>query len=47
MDHDQAKENWSRGANRNPGCSCDPWRYNPRYPKPTNPDCQQHGNQRT
>ena len=43
MDHDQAKENWARGANRVPGCSCPPWRYSPRHPKPSAPDCPQHG----
>jgi len=43
MDHDRAKENWSRGNNKTPGCSCPPWRYNPRYPRPTNPDCKIHG----
>jgi hypothetical protein len=45
MDHDQAKENWSRGTNRAPGCDCPAWRYSPRHPKPTNPDCEQHGEQ--
>jgi hypothetical protein len=41
MDHDHLKENWSRATNRY--CDCPAWRYNPRYPKPTNPNCQQHG----
>ncbi len=41
MDHDQAKENWSRVTNRY--CDCPAWRYSPRHPKPTNPDCAQHG----
>lgn len=45
MDHDRHKENWSRGNNPQPGCNCLPWRYQPRYPKPTNPDCPQHGTQ--
>ena len=43
MDHDSAKENWSRATNRYPGCTCPTWRYNPRHPKPTNPDCSKHG----
>lgn len=42
-DHDHAKENWSRGNNKQPGCSCPGWRYNPRYERPTDPDCEQHG----
>lgn len=29
--------------NPNPGCSCPPWRYNPRFPRPTNPECLKHG----
>lgn len=43
MDHDRVKENWSRVTNRYPGCSCLPWRYSPRHPRPTDPDCPQHG----
>jgi hypothetical protein len=38
---------WNRRTNSYPGCSCPPWRYHPRYPKPTNPDCQLHGETRT
>ena len=34
---------WTRRTNRYAGCTCPPWRYSPRHPKPTNPDCQQHG----
>lgn len=34
---------WARRTNSYPGCSCPPWRYNPRHPKPTNPDCLEHG----
>ncbi|MEO5317611.1 hypothetical protein PV761_03320 [Arthrobacter sp. CC3] len=34
---------WTRRTNQYPGCCCPPWRYNPRHPKPTNPDCPQHG----
>jgi hypothetical protein len=34
---------WVRPTNVYAGCSCPPWRYNPRHPKPTNPDCTQHG----
>ena len=41
MDHDAAKENWARGANRY--CECEPWRYNPRIVRPTEPTCPQHG----
>lgn len=29
-----------------PGCTCPPWRYHPRHPKPTNPDCPTHGEMR-
>ena len=48
MDHDNKKENWARGNNKQPGCSCPPWRYTPRHTRPTNPDCREHGtNQRT
>ena len=36
---------WHRPTNRYPGCTCPPWRYNPMYPKPTNPDCPRHGEQ--
>ena len=43
MDHDDRKENWSRTTNHYAGCSCPAWRYNPRCPKPTNPQCPEHG----
>jgi len=43
MDHDQARENWSRGNNKQPGCNCPPWRYSPVHPRPTNPECKIHG----
>lgn len=43
MDHDYRKENWLRGNNKTPGCTCPPWRYTPRHPKPTNPGCPTHG----
>lgn len=43
MDHDRDAESWTRQPNRNPGCNCQPWRYNPRYIRPTNPDCPTHG----
>lgn len=45
MDHDRAKENWTRQPNRNPGCACPPWRYTPQYNhlRETNPACPQHG----
>lgn len=45
MDHDHMKENWSRTTNRQPGCTCPPWRYSPRVAvlRPTNPDCPKHG----
>lgn len=29
--------------NPQPNCSCPKWRYNPRYPRPTDPECKQHG----
>jgi len=47
MDHDCDKENWSRSTNRYPGCTCPPWRYNPRHPKSTNPECETHGMSQT
>ncbi|QWY84250.1 hypothetical protein QEO77_gp53 [Arthrobacter phage Zaheer] len=34
---------WNRPTNTYPDCKCPPWRYNPRHPRPTNPDCQIHG----
>lgn len=34
---------WNRRTNTYPGCTCPPARYNPRHPKPTNPDCPTHG----
>ena len=34
---------WNRRTNTYVGCSCEPWRYNPAQPKPTNPLCPQHG----
>lgn len=45
MDHDRAKENWSRATNRYAGCTCPPWRYSPahNHKRPTNPDCKEHG----
>jgi hypothetical protein len=43
MDHDCDKENWSRPTNRYTGCVCPAWRYNPSHPKPTDPNCQLHG----
>lgn len=43
MNHDAGKENWSRGANRY--CACPASRYNPRQPKPTEPNCPEHGEQ--
>lgn len=36
-----AKDFWNRKTNVY--CACPPWRYNPRQPKPTNPDCRVHG----
>lgn len=39
-----ALSHWERKTNRYPGCTCPPWRYHPRYPKPTDPDCPEHGN---
>jgi hypothetical protein len=38
---------WNRPTNSYAGCSCPPWRYNPRFPHPTNPDCELHGETRT
>lgn len=38
-----AESIWKRRTNRYTGCTCPPWRYNPRHPKPTNPDCPEHG----
>ena len=38
-----AESFWVRKTNRYAGCTCPPWRYNPRYPKPTSPDCAEHG----
>jgi hypothetical protein len=46
MNHDRNVENWSRQPNRQPGCSCQPWRYSPFAPRPTNPDCPEHGETR-
>ena len=43
MDHDDRAENWARRTNTYPGCTCPAWRYSPRHPKPTNPDCKMHG----
>jgi hypothetical protein len=34
---------WDRPTNHYPGCTCPPWRYNPRHTRPTNPDCTEHG----
>lgn len=34
---------WVRRTNTYAGCTCPAWRYSPRHPKPTNPDCPQHG----
>lgn len=45
MDYDRDAENWTRAPNRNPGCTCPPWRYNPRHIRPTNPNCPAHGEQ--
>lgn len=42
MDHDYRKENWLRGNNKQPGCTCPPWRYTPRQIRPTSPDCPEH-----
>lgn len=39
-----ALSHWERKTNQYPGCTCPPWRYHPRYPKPTDPDCPEHGN---
>lgn len=47
MNHDHMAENWSRRTNTYPDCHCLPWRYNPRHPKPTNPDCPTHGSKET
>ena len=43
MDHDAAKENWARGANRY--CDCPPFRYSPahNHMRTTNPECSIHG----
>lgn len=38
-----ALSHWHRKTNRYPGCTCPAWRYHPRYPKPTDPDCPEHG----
>lgn len=43
MDHDDAKENWTRHTNTYPNCTCPPWRYNPQHPKPTDEHCETHG----
>ena len=43
MDHDYLKENWLRGHNKTPGCTCPPWRYTPLKARPASPNCQQHG----
>lgn len=34
---------WTRRTNTYQGCTCPPWRYHPKYPKPTNPGCAEHG----
>jgi hypothetical protein len=34
---------WVRPTNRYPNCTCPPARYNPKAPKPTSPDCPEHG----
>lgn len=39
-----AASSWHRQPNREPGCTCPPWRYNPRHIRPTNPECPTHGN---
>jgi hypothetical protein len=41
------ESHWQRAPNRNPGCICPPWRYHPRHPKPTDPDCREHGGSET
>jgi hypothetical protein len=38
-----AESFWHRRTNTYAGCTCPPWRYNPRQPKPTNADCSEHG----
>jgi hypothetical protein len=38
-----APSNWHRPTNRYVGCTCPPWRYDPRNERPTNPDCPEHG----
>ena len=38
-----AESFWHRKTNTYVNCTCPPWRYNPRQPKPTNPTCTQHG----
>lgn len=38
---------WNRRTNTYQGCTCPPARYNPRRPKPTNPDCPTHGEANT
>ena len=38
-----SESHWTRPTNRYPNCCCPPWRYNPMYPKPTNPECPTHG----
>lgn len=38
-----AESFWHRRTNTYAGCTCPPWRYNPRLPKPTNPACPKHG----
>lgn len=40
-------DQWHRPTNTYPGCSCPAWRYNPAHPKPTNTQCQMHGQPRT
>lgn len=37
---------WVRPTNRYAGCCCPAWRYSPRHPKPTNPECHEHGESR-
>jgi len=36
---------WTRRTNTYNGCTCPPARYNPKQPKPTNPQCKEHGDQ--
>jgi hypothetical protein len=32
---------WHRPTNKY--CDCPPSRYDPRHPRPTNPECEEHG----